>query len=359
MDNPASQMPLIKSPRPAARGFEAPQRPLEIQLAEIWEDLFGTTPIGVHDDFFEMGGDSHLAASLLVAVQERLGRDIAPGCLLTAPTIAGLADRLLDSGEPPAIVCLREGASHTPPLFFLHGDLTLGGFYWRQAVEHFEADQPVYVLHPFETLSAETLDENSDRYLQLIRRVRPQGPYLLGGYCNGATIAFDMAQRLKAAGEEVPLLALVELYARNAALAPLFPVIRAVERVGFAHRDRQLRVLRGARDKLGAAAATAVRPSAAPLRRPPALDWKRRYAHYAPIVYGFMPATYAGRVTLLYGRDSHYFRADDVAHLRQRACRNLELHTIPGNHESVINEPGLGPLLQALIHSAAGAIMRR
>ncbi len=46
----------------------------------------------------------------------------------------------------------------------------------------------------------------AERYLSAVRAIQPHGPYLLAGRCNGATVAFEMAQRLRAAGEEVPLL---------------------------------------------------------------------------------------------------------------------------------------------------------
>jgi thioesterase domain-containing protein len=50
----------------------------------------------------------------------------------------------------------------------------------------------------------------AEDHLATIRRIRPTGPYLLGGYCNGAMIAYEMARRLTGAGEHVPSVLMVE-----------------------------------------------------------------------------------------------------------------------------------------------------
>jgi thioesterase domain-containing protein len=57
---------------------------------------------------------------------------------------------------------------------------------------------------------AASIEEMADRYLESVRRVRPVGPYLLGGWSFGGVLAFEMARRLTAQGHTVPLLALID-----------------------------------------------------------------------------------------------------------------------------------------------------
>ena len=57
-----------------------------------------------------------------------------------------------------------------------------------------------------------TIEEMADRYLQEIRTVQPTGPYFLGGYCLGGTIAYEMAQQLLAGGEKVAMVAMFDTY---------------------------------------------------------------------------------------------------------------------------------------------------
>jgi amino acid adenylation domain-containing protein len=84
--------PVQRHARPNhAKPYEAPRNPLEQRLASLWEELFGLSPIGIQDDFFELGGDSLLATQLLASLQDALQLQIPLSVLFNAPTIASLA----------------------------------------------------------------------------------------------------------------------------------------------------------------------------------------------------------------------------------------------------------------------------
>jgi thioesterase domain-containing protein len=84
-------------------------------------------------------------------------------------------------------------------------------------------DQPFYGLQaqgldgesPFLT----TIEKMAELYVREIRKVQPHGPYAIGGYCMGGTVAYEIAQRLRAAGEEIGLVALLDTYNFNRALS--------------------------------------------------------------------------------------------------------------------------------------------
>lgn len=74
-----------------ANPFKAPSTDMETVLAEIWEELLGVSPIGIHDKFFELGGHSLLAIEMTTRIADRFGYTPEVGQIFDTPTIAGLA----------------------------------------------------------------------------------------------------------------------------------------------------------------------------------------------------------------------------------------------------------------------------
>jgi thioesterase domain-containing protein len=115
------------------------------------------------------------------------------------------------------LVPIQENGAR-PRLFCVHG---AGGHvlnFWAIA-QHLGLDQPFYALqapgvdgrqNPYENIEA-----MATAYLEELRTLQPRGPYYLSGYCGGGWIAFEMANRLRAAGEDVALLALLDSYGPN------------------------------------------------------------------------------------------------------------------------------------------------
>jgi hypothetical protein len=190
--------PAVSGPR--AITVSPPRDAIEYTLVGIWEDVLGVRPIGIHDDFFDLGGHSLLAARMVEKVERVSGRSVLLTTLFEASTIERLA-RVLRSDEcrpGPALVALHPGGTR-PPLFFLHGDIAGGGFYSRGLARALGPEQPVYAVHPH-GLGGEavppTIEAMAEDRLRALRAERPEGPYLLGGYCDGALVALEIARRL-------------------------------------------------------------------------------------------------------------------------------------------------------------------
>jgi aryl carrier-like protein len=84
-------LPQPESLRPTLAGaFVAPRTAIESLLAELWSDVLDVSPIGVHDDFFELGGDSMQCIQIVAAARKH---DVvfAPRDVFVHPTIAALA----------------------------------------------------------------------------------------------------------------------------------------------------------------------------------------------------------------------------------------------------------------------------
>ncbi len=187
----------------------------ERQLIKIWEDLLRVRPIGLHHNYFELGGSSLLAVRLFTQIEKAFNVRLPLSTLIEAPTIEEFACILKGSstayGWSP-LVEIQRGDSR-PPLFCIHG---AGGnvLIYRDLARHVGSDQPVYGLQS-QGLDGERplltrIEDMASLYVREVRRVQPQGPYFLGGYCMGGTIALEMAQQFKAQGEEVALLALFD-----------------------------------------------------------------------------------------------------------------------------------------------------
>ena len=189
---------------------------LEATLQEIWGGLLGVD-IGVEDDFFELGGHSLLAVTLFKKMEQALGSLNLPiSALIKAPTIARFAPLLAqykkeDIWSP--VVKIKEGPGI--PLFCVHG---AGGniLIYRELAAHLGADRTVYGLEsqgldgkrPMLT----SIEDMASMYVRELKRIHPEGPYLLLGYCMGGTIAFEMAQQLTHGGAEVAFLGMMETY---------------------------------------------------------------------------------------------------------------------------------------------------
>jgi thioesterase domain-containing protein/acyl carrier protein len=202
----------------AARAFVAPRTALERELARMWEKILGLRPIGVTDNFFELGGHSLLAVSLFAQIEKTFGKNLPLSTLFQGPTIDDLAKIVQREERSTAwspLVRIQPNGSR-PPLFFLHSE---GGnvLEYYPLARSLGPDQPFYALQS-ELLNGQSprngrnpsIEELATRYIEEIRGVQPAGPYYLGGFCLGGYLAFEVAQQLRAQGEDVALLAIIQ-----------------------------------------------------------------------------------------------------------------------------------------------------
>ncbi|MGI5489569.1 amino acid adenylation domain-containing protein [Microtetraspora malaysiensis] len=200
-------------PAPEATGYIPPRDSVEAELAVLWEEVLGVERAGIVDDFFELGGHSLAALRLAVRIRGEFGRELPVSAVLSAPTIHELADvlRTPEDLAPRSQVVTLNAKGERTPIFLFHA---LGGqvFRYHPLARRLGRDHPVYAvaargLEPGEE-PHETLAEMADDYVRELRAVRPDGPYVLGGFCIGGNIAIEVARRLRAAGEQVPLVVL-------------------------------------------------------------------------------------------------------------------------------------------------------
>src|SRR5215469_4642198 len=117
------------------------------------------------------------------------------------------------TGSSERVIAVQTGGSKRP-FFFLHGQWEEGKAFFCYPLAHgLGADQPFYVLEPykFDGLAyPPAIETIAAAHLESLRAVQPEGPYLLGGWCNGGLLAYEMARQLHAEKQEVDLLLLMD-----------------------------------------------------------------------------------------------------------------------------------------------------
>jgi thioesterase domain-containing protein/acyl carrier protein len=385
---PSAFVPLDELPRtptgkvdrdrlPAAEGVVAPERervsprnPLELELARIFEEVLGRGSVGVTDSFFELGGHSLLAIRLAAAVRDRLGRELPIADFFQGPTVEELASRLRGESEgtvPSALVPLQP-AGDRPPFFCVH-PVAGNALSYRELARELGPEQPFWGLQtPALTPGVEpleTVEEMAEAYLEEIRRMQPEGPYRLGGWSFGGLVAYEMARRLEAAGEEVALVALLDTVVPDAGAAPTpaAPGTRDHDREVSRALDVFAHLFRFPTDEVEELLA-----SLAPEERLAALvDHFQKSGHLPPDLtldtlrhhlaveevirqanYAYRPRPYGGKVTVFRAQDGPAGDPGDPTAGWSGLAAEVESVAVPGRHQVMVFQPHVVELAKAL-----------
>ncbi len=202
-------------------GFVAPQDPLEQAIAQFWKEFLGLEQIGIHDDFFELGGSSLIAVRLINQMSKKFGVPLASHVLLQKRTIATLAELIKENrsnpeaaaGQNTPLVEIQRGIPGKHALYMVH---PIGGeiYFYRDIAHYLGPQQPVYGFQA-PSLTGDTeaftdIIEQAAAYNEALLKHQPKGPFLLGGASYGGNVAYEMAHQLIAKGHEVSLLVVVD-----------------------------------------------------------------------------------------------------------------------------------------------------
>ena len=359
----------------APAGFEAPHGGIEDDLASIWADLLGADRVGRQDHFFDLGGHSLLAVRLMGRIRQTWGLDLPLQTLLVHPTLSAFA-AVIVRGESEArsvnVVPLRTHGTRRP-LFVIH-EASGKVDYVRRLADRLDPSIPVYGLQasgfaPGEVPLA-SVQALAARYVAAIREVQASGPYRLAGWSAGGVIAYAMAAWLTAMGDEVEFLGLIDAKASGAGFVDAVARAEASRSAGRdetewllcavgerlipeLRRDAFVEVLRRGDvealfEQLHAEGALPSEVSVAVLRR----EARVRIGLYEAL-YRYHPTEAAVSATLL--------RAEATLHVELNEKSPdptlgwgalvkdyLAIVEIPGDHESLMQEPRIGRLAEVL-----------
>jgi len=334
----------------AARAASVPMTKTQARLAAIWEEFFGRS-VGLHDDFFALGGYSLLAARIFARIEARMGRRLPLQQLFVRPTIAGLAEALSDEAlHVSSFISLHESQRAGAPIFYLHGDNSGGALYTRDLARRLRLDHPLCVLAPHggagEPLPP-SIDDIVEDYIGMIKSVRPRGPYIIGGHCTAGLIAIEIARRMQQRGDEITQVFALQPPSVHYALAPAVSILQSVAHFLNVPTEKTLYVQTMLKkawrllDRLTSRRrrATALRDlayrlrGAAPPPPAPAVAWRDTYG-FAQVVLAdrFNPIRFDGELLVIKARDSFREMAEDVAW--RRAARDVRIVETPGTHST-------------------------
>jgi thioesterase domain-containing protein/acyl carrier protein len=193
-----------------------PRNPVETTIARIWKDALKLERVGIHDNFFDIGGHSLMAVRVLTRIERELGVRLPLTSFLHSATIAQLAE-LVDCREDEAqswapLVAIQPHGTKTP--FFGIHPVEGGVLFWKDVVMYMPDDRPFYAVQAQGVdgirPAVARIEDMARMYVAEIQKVQPHGPYYLGGYSLGGEIAFEMAQQFSKLGEPVALLVLFD-----------------------------------------------------------------------------------------------------------------------------------------------------
>jgi amino acid adenylation domain-containing protein len=353
--------------------FVAPRDSLELQLVQIWEEVLNVRPIGVTDNFFDIGGHSLLAVRLMALIQERFGQELPLSTLFQCGTIEQLATILRSSPSVPwsPLVAIQRTGSK-PPFFCAHpiGGNVLG---YVDLGRHLAPEQPFYGLQaPGVDGQREPYTQIPDLaayYIEAIRGLQMSGPYFLGGHSFGGLVAFEMARQLKQQGHEVALLTLMDtpapikgeipevnddamwLVKRAKALERFFgkKLLVSYEELRLLEPEEQFNYF------LEKLRRTNLIPPDAGQQLIRRILQVQKASHQALVSY--VPQVYLGRITLL--RASEVL-AEDSGGVFSQSFRDrglgwgelttepIKIHDVPGNHITMLANPHVQVLAEQL-----------
>ncbi len=298
--------------------------------------MLGVQPIGVQDNFFDLGGHSLLAVRLFAQIERIFGKRLPLSVLFQAPTVEQLADLLRQAGWSSSWSSLVpiQPQGLNPPLFCLPGNLGNVFLDLGDLAPYLGPEQPVYGLQDG-IQNPSQIHALAAHYIDEIRSVQPKGPYLLAGICSGGVVAFEMAQQLRAQAQEVVLLALVE---------PPMPSRPGLGR----HVAATSSILRAAVQRLSYHSRVFLQNGST--ERSTYARLKAKVITNMWAVAQYVPRPYPGRIALFLAENSSALGSRDPRiDWQEMAGGGMEVHTVPGSHETITRTGVVRPKSQAQV----------
>ncbi|WP_031479622.1 non-ribosomal peptide synthetase [Streptomyces bicolor] len=341
----------------------------EQRLCALFGQVLGVDALDPDADFFAHGGHSLLALRLTARIEAELGTRLSPATLFEAPTPAALTARLgaghahkADDGEDAyAPLLTLRGEGDLPPLFCLHPGLGLGWGY-AALLPHLAPGRPVYALQT-PVLQGEQLPQSlsalAESYVPRIRAVRPHGPYLLLGRSFGGPFAHELAVRLRAAGEEVALVAVLDSMPKPAEVArvPLDPAVVEQVALGNLLRNALPGVPAGPAPLDRAEVVARVHAHSALLAD---LDERRlgtlvgAMERYIEMARAWRPSPYDGRVTLFAATRASEATTEEKREAWQACAAGVDVHELDCEHSDVLTPGQVDEIATAVENAIQG-----
>ncbi|KAB8030778.1 non-ribosomal peptide synthetase [Fluviispira multicolorata] len=172
--------------------------PLEMSLLQIWKESLPPNKMGIDTNFFDLGGHSLLAMLVMDKINRHLNTSLPPSMLFQKPTIRELGQAIFNTQVNHNLhhLCHNKNA---PVLFLIHPATGLAHLYQElksslKEIDFYALSNDRFgdVQNPYASI-----EEMAASYIQILRKHCPKGPYILGGFCTGGVVAFEMIKQLE------------------------------------------------------------------------------------------------------------------------------------------------------------------
>jgi amino acid adenylation domain-containing protein len=345
------EAPTVRSLAPLVSAKSLPHR-----LTLIWKDLLERKDLALDDDFFEQGGNTRMLTALQQRIIVEFGRNVTVADLFDHPTVRRQAE------------FIERGVTNAPLLpsgmFALHPQGTRQNIFWLHTLpvplaKELGDDQPFF----FVTLTARDIEllgeapsmkEIAAYMLRKIFATQPKGPYILGGACVGSVLAYEVASQLRASGEEVSLLLLLD--------APTQPYLKSSRALTtrlkhprfYLHRASRV----GFRRSLANLYLRAIKHSPRPIRsRLPIVENNVAHRMIENAAFNYQHAPYEGKVLLLLAREQDPL-FDFLPGWKSVVPRDLTVSYVRGRHRELVtssNVREVANLIQSSLKESSAA----
>ncbi len=186
--------------------------PLQFTLLEIWKQVLNQDFSDIEEDFFHLGGSSIQVIKMLKEVEQIFHLEIAPSDFIEAPSIEGLSNLIVHDYYHPEIITEVTSPTSKTPFFFFHGDFNGLGFYAMKLAKTLKTPRAFYSICPHGVISSKvpsSIEQMVDEYIPSIIKLI-DGPFYIGGFCNGSYVALEVARKLSLKGKDVKKIFLIE-----------------------------------------------------------------------------------------------------------------------------------------------------
>jgi amino acid adenylation domain-containing protein len=345
----------------AATEHVRPRTSWERQIAEIWERTLGLKNVSVRASFFDLGGHSLAAMRIVAKINKTYSLDFGLATLFTGKTIESMAELIQNRLAPnttSSIVPMQTRGS-AAPLFIIHG---AGGNILRfyPLAMLLGTDHPIYGVQAQSLLSGQPallhLKDMATYYLEEIRKIQPKGPYYFLGYSFGGTVALEIAQQLRAAGERVGLLGMLDArqhdfmtgifrndsvrvrfdrrFTRFAGNIDRLSLKEKLGYLGEKFRTRTLRSIYTVASALG-------------IRSVPAFMKSTEDISYVA-AQNYHQQSYPGNITIFRATEQPDSRLPQDLGWGPMVQGNIKVYDLPGDHDLIFREPNIQTLAKQL-----------
>jgi thioesterase domain-containing protein len=362
IDRHALPEPIATRGDRGEKEFAGPRDTLEAQLVAIWERALGMQPISVTDNFFQIGGHSLMAVGVLCEIERIFGKNLPLATLLQTPTIEKMAAALRqeDWKSKWSLLVTIQPRGSRPPFFGVHARHGTVLFY-SELVRWLGDEQPFYGLQaqgldggPIVHTSVEAI---AKCYIAEMRKIQPHGPYFFGGHSAGGVVAFEIAQQLRVAGEQVALVVLFDTASAYSFAERIRLRLRALKHSSPGARLRCL--TRSAWVKVRRHVTEWHKNAERPVGKvkhlnaiPVSAEQRGVYVEMAFVraVNSYRPRAYPGRVTLFRAQhpgDDGYEHASDYG-WSDYAQDGIDIYDVAGTHTTIFDRANVRALAEKL-----------